>query len=146
MKMKPFADRTHRVAVPIAAAILLLVLPSIGDGQQWDCSSRQPERLPRELPSGRLHIERIGGHDRSGLPGSRVESRGGLELSQLSPADRQIIEELFNNSEEIKSPSGAADFESYCITRQTAAGLKTIQVPFNAAPAAVKKSVTTTFK
>ena len=43
-------------------------------------------------------------------------------------------------------PSGAADFASYRITRQTAAGRETILVPFNAVPNVVKQSVTDNLK
>jgi len=129
------------------AALLLLLLPSIRDGQPWGCRAAQAEPPPRVAQSGeRLQIERIGGHDRAGLPRSRVESRGELELSKLSPADRQAIEELFSNPNKVKPPSGAADFERYRITRQTAAGRETILVPFNAVPNVVKQSVTDNLK
>jgi hypothetical protein len=133
--------------VLISAAILLLLPPSIRDGEQWGYSPAEAQPLPQTAQSGeRLLVERIGGHDRAGLPGSRVESRGELELSRLSPTDRQTLEGLFNNPDEIKPPPGAADFESYRMTRQTAAGTKTITVPFNAVPDVVRKSVTDTLK
>jgi hypothetical protein len=120
--------------------MLLLLLPSIRDGRPWGCSAALAQPLERLL------VERIGGHDRAGLPGSRVESRGELELSKLAPAIRRAIEELFDNPEKVKPPPGAADFESYRITRDTAAGAKTILVPFNAVPEVVRKSVRDSLK
>jgi hypothetical protein len=147
-KMKPLQTAPAKWPIAITAAILLLLLAPIAQAQPWDCASLPAERLQREVQSGdRLDVERLGGHDRAGLPGSHVESRGGLALSKLSPADREAIEDLFNNPEKIKkAPSGAADFERYCITRLTAAGLQTIEVPFNAAPAVVRESVTDRLK
>lgn len=136
--------------------MLLLLTPSIGDGQQSGSSAEAPppdckslpvaEPPPQEVPSGRLHVEKLGGQSRAGLRESRVESRGALERSTLSAADRQAIEELFANPDKVKLPSGARDFECYRLTRQTPAGPETIVVPFNAVPDAVKKSVTDTLK
>jgi hypothetical protein len=148
MKMKPSQTAPAKWPMPVTAAILLLLLTPMAQGQTWDCASLPAERLAREVQGGdRLRIERLGGHDRAGFPDSHVESRGSLTLSKLSPADREAIEDLFNHPEKIKqAPAGAADFEVYCITRQTAVGLQTIEVPFNAAPAVVKENVTDTLK
>lgn len=144
-KMKPL--QTAAAKWPIAAILLLLLTP-IAQGQRWDCSSLPAERLAREVQGGdRIHIERLGGQDRAGFPDSHVESRGSLTLSKLSPADREAIEDLFNHTEKIKeAPSGAGDVDVYCLTRQTAVGPQTIEVPFNAAPAVVKENVKDTFK
>jgi hypothetical protein len=150
MKMKPLQTAPAKWPMPVTAAILLLMLmlTPMAQGQPWDCASLPAERLAREVQGGdRLRIERLGGHDRAGFPDSHVESRGSLTLSKLSPADREAIEDLFNHPEKMKrAPAGAADFEVYCITRQTAAGSQTIEVPFNAAPAVVKENVTDTLK
>jgi hypothetical protein len=95
----------------------------------------------------RLQIERVGGV--AGFGGPHLKSRGEVALSDLSPADRQTVEDLFRNLEKnpecpekaVPPPRGAADFFSYCITRQTAAGAQTIKVPENAVPAALRDSV-----
>jgi hypothetical protein len=128
---------------------MLLVLPSIRDGNMWGYSPL----LSAEVPSttcvpgkvesvDRLQIEKIGGAAGFGGPYSRLKSRGEVAFSDLSPADRQTVEDLFKNPEKaVPPPRGAADFFSYCITRQTAAGPETIKVPENAVPAALKDSV-----
>ena len=89
----------------------------------------------------RLQIEKVGGPGFGG-PYSRLRSRGEVALSELSPADRQTVEGLFKNPEKAApAPRGAADFFSYCITRQTAAGPETIKVHEDAVPKALKDSV-----
>jgi hypothetical protein len=88
----------------------------------------------------RLQIERIGGL--AGFGGPHLKSRGELALSDLSPADRQALEELFSDPRKAAPPHpGEADAFRYRITRQTAAGAQTIELPGNAVPAAVKDSV-----
>jgi hypothetical protein len=88
----------------------------------------------------RLQIERLGGF--AGFGGPHLKSRGELALSDLSPADRQAIEDLFRDPQKAKpTHPGEADAFRYRITRQTAAGTQTIEVPGNAVPAAVRDSV-----
>jgi hypothetical protein len=88
----------------------------------------------------RLQIERTGGF--GGFGGPHLKSRGELALSDLSPADRQAVEDLFNHPEKAKQPPpGAAGFFNYVITRQTAAGTQTVTVPETAVPAALKDIV-----
>ena len=137
------------------AALLLLLLPWIRDGNTWGYSPLlsaevpSPTCVPRKVESvDRLQIEKVGGHG-FGNPLSHLKSRGEVALSDLSPADRQTVEDLFRNLEKnpecpekaVPPPRGAADFISYCITRQTAAGAQTIKVPENAVPAALRDSV-----
>jgi hypothetical protein len=88
----------------------------------------------------RLRVERIGGL--AGFGGPHLKSRGEVVLSDLSLADRQAIESLFNNPQRSHpSPPGAADGYRYELTRQTAAGTKTIEVSEDALPASVRDSV-----
>jgi hypothetical protein len=110
-------------------------------GNTWDCSSLRAEPLPREVHNvDRLQIERLGGF--AGFGGPHLKSRGELALSDLSPADRQAIEDLFRDPQKAKpTHPGEADAFRYRITRQTAAGTQTIEVPGNAVPAAVRDSV-----
>ena len=130
------------------AALLLLLLPSIKDGNTWGYSPLlsaevpSPTCVPRKVESvDRLQIEKVGGHG-FGNPLSHLKSRGEVALSDLSPADRQTVEGLFKNPEKaVGPPPGAADFFSYCITRQTAAGPQTIKVHEDAVPAALRDSV-----
>lgn len=88
----------------------------------------------------RLQIERIGGF--AGFGGPHLKSRGELAVSDLSPADRQTVEDLFNDPQKaVPAHPGEADTFRYRITRQTAAGTQTIDVPGNAVPAALRDSV-----
>ena len=87
----------------------------------------------------RIQIERTGGFAGFGLPGSRLQSRGEIALSELSSADRAAIDALFDSrgGAEPHMPDGFR----YRITRQTATGPQTIEVPESKVPAALKDSV-----
>ena len=88
----------------------------------------------------RLQIERIGGL--AGFGGPHLKSRGEFALSDLSPADRQALEELFSDPRKAApAHPGEADAFRYRITRQRAAGPQTIELPGHAVPAALKDSV-----
>ena len=87
----------------------------------------------------RIHIERTGGFAGFGLPGSHLQSRGEMALSELSPADRAAIDALFDG----KGSAGAPmpDGFRYRITRQTAGRTQTIEAPESKVPAALRESV-----
>ena len=87
----------------------------------------------------RIQIERTGGFAGFGLPGSHVQSRGEMALSELSPADRAAIDALFESKSGVASPT--PDGFRYRITRQTASGTQTIEAPESQVPAALKESV-----
>src|SRR5258707_7824617 len=88
----------------------------------------------------RLQIERIGGL--AGFGGPHLKSRGELAVSDLSPADRQAVEDLFSDPRKaVPAHPGEADAFRYRITRQTAAGPQTIELPGHALPAALRDSV-----
>ena len=91
----------------------------------------------------RLQIERIGGF--AGFGGPHLKSRGELALSDLSVADRQAVEDLFSDpqkAEAVPVAPGAADFYTYNITLQTAAGTRELKdVPGHVVPAALRDSV-----
>jgi len=88
----------------------------------------------------RLEIERIGGL--AGFGGPHIKSRGEVAVSDLSPADRQTVDDLFNHPEKVvQEPRGAGDVFRYRIMRHTAAGAQTIELPENAVPAALRNSV-----
>jgi hypothetical protein len=118
-----------------------LLLPSIRDGNKWGYSPLLAQSLPRKAESvDRLLIERVGGL--GGFGGPHLKSRGELALSDLSPADRQTVEDLFKDPQKaVPAHPGEADAFRYRITRQTAEGTQTIDVPGNAVPAAVRDSV-----
>jgi hypothetical protein len=116
-------------------------LPSIRAGSTWGYIPLQAQPLPRKVESmDRLQIERIGGI--VGFGGPHLKSRGEVALSDLSPADRQAVESLFANPQRaMPGHPGEADAFRYRITRQTATGTQTIEVPGNAVPAALRDSV-----
>jgi hypothetical protein len=122
-------------------ALLLLLLPSIRDGNTWDCNPLHAQPLPRKAESvDRLQIERVGGF--AGFGGPHLKSRGELALLDLSPSDRQAVEDLFRDPQKARSAHrGEADMFSYRITRQTAEGTEMIEVPGDAVPAALRDSV-----
>ena len=84
----------------------------------------------------RLDIERVGGFAGFGGPGSHLRSRGQLDSASLSTADKQAVEALFSSLP--KAASKTADGFRYRITRHTASGSKTIEVPEEHVPDVVK--------
>jgi hypothetical protein len=111
------------------AALLLWPLP-------WTPAAAQPA-TPKVERADRLRIERIGG---PGFGGPHLKSRGSVALSALSAADRQAVEKLFRAGNKAdRSPGG--DMFRYKITRETASGAQTIEVPESAVPEALKNSV-----
>ena len=88
---------------------------------------------------GRLEIERLGGLAGFGLPGSRLRSRGQLDIAQLSAADRLAVDRLFDSPLEGKpARDDVRDAFRYRLTRQTAHGARTIEVSEQHVPAALK--------
>lgn len=89
-----------------------------------------------------LRIERKGGLAGAGLPGSRIKSRGVVDLRALSPADREAIERLFKGaSSEPSHARGHADDFQYYLTRSTPGGDKTVVVSGDDVPEAVRNAV-----
>ena len=87
----------------------------------------------------KFEIERLGGLAGFGGPGSRLRSQGSLEASQLSPADRRSIDELFAHP--MPSANPVTDGFRYRLTRHTNEGTQTVEVAEQHVPDALKKSV-----
>ena len=87
----------------------------------------------------RVHVQRIGGFAGFGLPGSHLESRGEMALSELSHADRSALDTLFVGA--VRAEPKVADGFRYRITRETAAGTQTIEAPEAEVPLVLKNSV-----
>jgi hypothetical protein len=87
---------------------------------------------------GRLEVERVGGFAGFGSPGSHLRSRGRIEAADLAPADRTAVEALFE-----APPPGdqTPDAFRYRLTRQTAHGPQTVEVPERHVPMAVRSIV-----
>jgi len=88
----------------------------------------------------KVQVERIGGLAGFGGARSRVRSRGEIEWTDVSPADQQALDSLFQSPGNAK-PSQVRDGFRYRITRTTAKGLQTIEAPEEAVPMALRQSV-----
>jgi len=88
-----------------------------------------------------LKVERVGGLGGFGGPGSHVRSRGEIDSAGLADADRERLEALFERGAAASPPSQVRDGFSYRITRETAQGSETIEVPESDVPATVAQSV-----
>ena len=87
---------------------------------------------------GQLDIERRGGFAGFGLPGSRLRSRGIIEITGLTPVDQHALETLFNHP---PSEAHLPDAFGYRLTRQTAHGPQTVEVPEQHVPMAIRAVV-----
>ena len=82
----------------------------------------------------RYIIERRGGF--AGLKAS-----GAIDGDTLNPADRQTLEQLLDTDEPLV-PEPGADRYTYLVTRETALGSTTREIPESVMPAAVARAVT----
>ena len=89
---------------------------------------------------GLLSVERIGGLAGFGGPGAHIRSRGQIGISSLSDEDQRTLEKLFKDRGGAK-PSATRDGFSYRISRSTASGTETIEVPEALVPAAIAACV-----
>lgn len=87
-----------------------------------------------------LKIERLGGLAGFGQPSSRLSSVGRLLESQMTAADKDAVDALFSRTPQSALP-GAADVFRYRITRRTAAGSESIEVPEHQVPQTLIASV-----
>lgn len=88
----------------------------------------------------KLQVERIGGLAGFGGAASHLRSRGEVELTDLSAAEQQVVESLFQSRAPSK-PSQTRDGFQYRITRNTANGIETITVPEESLPTTIRGSV-----
>ena len=92
----------------------------------------------------RVKIERLGGFAGFGLPGSHLKSRGEVSESELSPADLQSLNALFEGDAQHEDPK--PDAFRYRITREVGGSEKTIEVPEHQVPESLKNSVADTLE
>jgi hypothetical protein len=90
-----------------------------------------------------LRVERTGGLAGFGLPNSRIRSRASVDLRTLSPTDRQAVEKLFagGTAHTTPVPPGQADAFQYHLTMATPNGEKTVVVPEDQVPDAIRIAV-----
>ncbi len=82
----------------------------------------------------RLEVERLGGFAGFG-GGGHLKSRGSVSAKALSAADRDAVDALFARPDDGKPPM--PDAFRYRITRQTARGPQSVEVPESRVPAAL---------
>ncbi len=84
---------------------------------------------------GVLTIERLGGLARFGLPGSRVRSRGQIEVERLSIEERRVVDRLFAHHSGNVPP--APDAFVYRLSRPAGDGTECVEVEEAQLPRAV---------
>jgi hypothetical protein len=76
---------------------------------------------------------------RGGLAG--LKASGAVDGDALHPDDRRTLEQLFD-SDEAFAPAPGADRYTYVVTRESASGSATREIPENVMPSAVASVVT----
>ena len=87
-----------------------------------------------------LHVEKLGGLAGFGGSRARIRSRGQIDSASLSAADRKAVDALFETGS-ASAPTKGADQFRFRITRTSAAGTQTIEVPEARVPAALAACV-----
>jgi hypothetical protein len=87
-----------------------------------------------------LFVERLGGLAGFGSEGSRLRSRGHIDLSALAAAERDVIEALFASPIDT-GQNGLRDAFRYRITRTTPRGEETIEARENVVPESLRACV-----
>jgi len=88
----------------------------------------------------KILIERIGGFAGFGGKNARLQSRGEIELDELSSVDRQTVERLFDSGGEPAAPN-AADMFRYKLSKTTLNGIETIETGEESIPDIIRRSV-----
>lgn len=83
-----------------------------------------------------LKIERLGGLAGFGLPNSRLKSFGRCKLSDLTDTDQKTVDALFADKN-ISGQPAQTDVFRYRITRETAKGTETVEVPETLVPSSL---------
>jgi hypothetical protein len=92
--------------------------------------------------ANRVAVERLGGFGGFGGPGAHLRSRGEVELSRLSAADRDAINALFGQPVAPGAPM--PDGFRYRLTRHIAGVVVAIEVSEQNVPAALRDCVADT--
>lgn len=84
-----------------------------------------------------ISIEKLGGLAGFGMPGSPLRSQGTVDVSTLSPQEKEKIDGLFTQE---PAPSQADGFR-YRITRKNQGGEQTVEVPEHLVPDSILAAV-----
>ncbi len=87
-----------------------------------------------------LQIEKLGGLANFGGANARIRSRGQLDTKALTKRDLLAVDSLFDSPSESKTPAVADGFR-FRISRVTAAGTETVEVPESSVPATLASCV-----
>lgn len=87
-----------------------------------------------------LHVEKLGGLANFGGTRSRIRSQGRLDTEALSARELQAVDSLFDSLDGPET-SLAADGFRFRISRTTAKGTETVEVPESSVPAALASCV-----
>jgi hypothetical protein len=87
-----------------------------------------------------LHIEKLGGLAGFGGVHARIRSRGQIDTAALSATDQKAVDALFQTLSPSDPPKGADGFR-FRISRTTAVGTETIEVPETHVPAPLASCV-----
>lgn len=74
-----------------------------------------------------IKVERIGGLAGFGQPGGHLKSVGRINLSDLAPKDRLVVEGLFGKVRR-RTKSARADGFRFVLTRTLPSGVATVEV------------------
>ena len=83
-----------------------------------------------------LHIEKLGGLANFGGAHARIRSRGQFDTEALSARELQAVDSLFDSPSVSQTPVVADGFR-FRISRITAVGTETVEVPESRVPAAL---------
>ncbi len=115
--------------------IKLLIMVGLLSG----CSASGPiTQNSDKVVTGEITIQPVGGIVGAGNPNSRVRTEGRVPFSSLSPTDRAKVEELFSR------PAAQPSNFFYRLTVERPEGTKTIDVPPEAVPEALIRSIHST--
>jgi hypothetical protein len=84
------------------------------------------------------HLDRLKVERRGGLAG--LPARGELDMVSLSPADREALDSLFRRKGRLPAAPGADRFR-FIVTRETASGTETVELPEHLVPAGIARAV-----
>lgn len=87
-----------------------------------------------------LHVEKLGGLANFGGAHARIRSRGQIDTEALSTKELQAVESLFHRPGKSKSPVMPDSFR-FRISRITATGTETVEVPESSVPAILASCV-----
>ena len=86
-----------------------------------------------------VRVEKCGGLAGFGGSNARIRSHGQVDISELSPEEQKAVNALFRSA--TAELSRSADSFRYRISRTTAAGTETVEVPEDHVPNALASCV-----